>query len=194
MKRAYVRTSGILAAGLVSVLFLGNSAFAQLVSRERILDALMMQPAPPSLPSRPILTRSMTLNDHDDYVLASTRPTAAVDLEVYFDFNSAAVTVDALPQLHELGAALADPRLKGAMISINGHTDAAGNNALNQKLSQRRAAAIKQYLMDAFRLPAAKLRAVGYGKQRPKNTADLFAPENRRVEIVNEAPRVQAQR
>jgi hypothetical protein len=113
MKRAYVRTSGILAAGLVSVLFFGNSAFAQLVSRERILDALMIQPAPPSLPSRPILTRSMTLNDHDDYVLASTRPTAAVDLEVYFDFNSAAITVDALPQLHELGAALADPRLKG---------------------------------------------------------------------------------
>jgi outer membrane protein OmpA-like peptidoglycan-associated protein len=194
MKRAYVKTSGILAAGLVSVLFFGNSAFAQLVSRERILDALTMQPAPPSLPNRPILTRSMTLNDHNDYVLASTRPTAAVDLEVYFDFNSAAITVDALPQLHELGAALADPRLKGAMISINGHTDAAGNNAFNQRLSQRRAAAIKQYLMDAFRLPAANLRAVGYGKQRPKNTADLLAPENRRVEIVNETHRVQAQR
>jgi outer membrane protein OmpA-like peptidoglycan-associated protein len=194
MQRSYGRMSGVLAAGLVSVLFFGNSAFAQPVSRERILDALTMQPAPPSLPSRPILTRSMTLNDHDDYVLASTRPTAAVDLEVYFDFNSAEITVEALPQLHELGAALADPRLKGAMISINGHTDAAGNNVLNQKLSQRRAAAIKRYLMDAFRLPGANLRAVGYGKQRPKNTADVLAPENRRVEIVNETPRAQAQR
>jgi outer membrane protein OmpA-like peptidoglycan-associated protein len=194
MKRSYGGMSGVLAAGLVSVLFFGNSAFAQLVSHERILDALTIQPAPPSLPSRPILTRSMTLNDHDDYVLASTQSTPAIDLEVYFDFNSAAITRQAEPQLRELGTALSDPRLKGAMISINGHTDAAGNDALNQKLSQRRAATIKRYLVANFTLPAANLRAVGYGKQRPKNTADVFAPENRRVEIVNETLRAQAQR
>ena len=38
---------------------------------------------------------------------------------------------------------------------------------------------------------AADLHAVGYGKRQPKNKADVFAPENRRVEIVNETPRAQ---
>jgi outer membrane protein OmpA-like peptidoglycan-associated protein len=42
--------------------------------------------------------------------------------------------------LDELGAALTDPRLKGATISIGGHTDAVGGDAFNRKLSERRAA------------------------------------------------------
>jgi outer membrane protein OmpA-like peptidoglycan-associated protein len=116
------------------------------------------------------------------------------DLEVYFDFNSAVITVDALPQLHELGAALSDPKLKGARISIGSHTDGVGGDAFNRELSERRAASIKRYLVEGFKLPAANLRAVGYGKQRLKNTGDVFSPENRRVEIVNETPRTQAQR
>ena len=101
---------------------------------------------------------------------------------------------EAEPQLRELGAALRDPRLKGSNISIGGHTDAIGGDAFNQRLSERRAATIKWYLVDNFRLPPANLHAVGYGRQRPKNKADLFAPENRRVEIVNETTRTQAQR
>jgi flagellar motor protein MotB len=48
-------------------------------------------------------------------------------------------------------------------------------------------------LVDNFQLPPANLRAVGYGKQRPKNKMDPYAPENRRVEIENLAPQVQAQ-
>jgi nitrate/nitrite transporter NarK len=74
------------------------------------------------------------------------------------------------------------------------HTDAVGGDAFYQRLSERRATTIKWYLVDNLRLPAANLHAIGYGKQRPKNKADLFAPENRRVEIVNETARTQAQR
>jgi outer membrane protein OmpA-like peptidoglycan-associated protein len=75
-------------------------------------------------------------------------------------------------------------RLKGSTISIGGHTDAVGSDALNQNLSQRRVATIN--LVDNFKLPSATLHSVGFGKRRPKNKADVFAPENRRVEIVNE--------
>jgi outer membrane protein OmpA-like peptidoglycan-associated protein len=53
---------------------------------------------------------------------------------------------------------------------------------------------IKQYLVDNFPLSAANLRTVGYGKTRPKNSSDLNAPENRRVEVVNLAPGLQAAR
>jgi outer membrane protein OmpA-like peptidoglycan-associated protein len=182
--------SGLVAAGCVGLMLFCSSAFAQFVSREQIVEALTTQPASLNFTDRLRLTRSLTL----DYVVASVQPKATIDLhEVFFEFNSAAVTDEAKPQLRELGAALSDPRLKGSIISIGGHTDAVGSDAFNQNLSERRAATIKWYLVDNFKLPPANFHSVGYGKRRPKNKADVFAPENRRVEIVNETLQAQAQ-
>jgi outer membrane protein OmpA-like peptidoglycan-associated protein len=193
MKRLHGAVSGVLAAGFIGFLTFGHPAFAEQVSRQQILDALTAPPKVASFSDRLRLTRSMTFDDHD-YVVASTQSKPAIDLEINFDFNSAAITSKAEPQLNELGAALSDPQLKGATISINGHTDGVGGDAFNKKLSERRAAMIKQYLVDNFRLSAANLRTVGYGKTRPKNPSDLNAPENRRVEVVNLAPQAQALR
>jgi outer membrane protein OmpA-like peptidoglycan-associated protein len=193
MKPLHERMTGVLAASLVGLLMFGNSAFAQPILRGQIVEVLTAQPKALGIADSPRLTRSLTLNN-SGYVVASAQTMRAIDLEVYFDFNSAVITVDALPQLHELGAALSDPKLKGARISIGGHTDGVGGDAFNRKLSERRAASIKRYLVEGFKLPAANLRAVGYGKQRLKNKGDMFSPENRRVEIVNETPRTQAQR
>jgi hypothetical protein len=75
-----------------------------------------------------------------------------------------------------------------------GHTDGVGGDAFNKKLSKRRVASIKQYLVDNFHLSAGNLRTVGYGKTRPKNKTDPNAPENRRVEVVSLAPQAQASR
>jgi outer membrane protein OmpA-like peptidoglycan-associated protein len=189
----YSRISGLLAAGFIGLLFFGNSAFAQFVSREQIVEALTVRPASLNFADRLRLSRSLTLKS-GDYVVASVQPKPTIDLhEVYFEFNSAAITDDAEPQLRELGAALSDPRLKGSIISIGGHTDAVGSDAFNQNLSERRAATIKWYLVDNFKLPPANLHTLGYGKRRPKNKTDVFAPENRRVEIVNETLQAQAQ-
>jgi outer membrane protein OmpA-like peptidoglycan-associated protein len=193
MKRLRRRTHSLLAGGFIGLLFFCNSAFAQLVSREQIVEALTTQPASLGFANRLLLTRSLTLAK-GGYVVASSQSKPAIDLhEVYFEFNSAAITTEAEPQLRELGAALSDPRLKGSIISIGGHTDAVGGDAFNQTLSERRAATIKWYLVDTFKLPPANLHSVGYGKRRPKNKADTFAPENRRVEIVNETLQAQAQ-
>jgi len=193
MKRLHGAVSGVLATGFIGFLTFGHPAFAEQVSRQQILDALTAPPKVASFSDRLRLTRSMTFDDHD-YVVASAQSKPAIDLEINFDFNSAAITSKAEPQLNELGAALSDPQLKGATISINGHTDGVGGDAFNKKLSERRAAMIKQYLVDNFRLSAANLRTVGYGKTRPKNPSDLNAPENRRVEVVNLAPQAQASR
>jgi outer membrane protein OmpA-like peptidoglycan-associated protein len=108
-----------------------------------------------------------------------------IDLQVYFDFDTAQITPEAEGQLRELGKALSDPKLKGAKISINGHTDGKGSDALNKRLSKRRAQSLKAYLVDNFDLTASNLRAIGYGKSRLKNTSDPFAAENRRLEVVN---------
>ena len=193
MNRLQGTISGILAAGFIGFLTFGNTACAGQVSRQEILEALTAQPKAMSLADKLRLTRSPTF-DNRDYTLASAQPLPAIDLEVYFDFNSATITSQAEPQLRELGAALTDPKLRGAVISINGHTDGVGGDAFNKKLSERRATMIKEYLVDNFQLPAANLRSIGYGKTRPKNKMDPNAPENRRVEIVNETARAQAQR
>jgi outer membrane protein OmpA-like peptidoglycan-associated protein len=193
MKRLHGTVIGALTGSFIGFLSFGQPAFAEQVSRQQILDALTAQPKVVSFSDRLRLTRSMTFNDRD-YEVASTQSKPAIDLEINFDFNSAAITSKAEPQLDELGAALSDPKLKGATISINGHTDGVGGDAFNKKLSERRAAMIKQYLVDNFRLSAANLRTVGYGKTRPKDPSDLNAPENRRVEVVNLAPQAQASR
>ena len=194
MKPLHCRMTGLLVAGFIGMLFFGNPALAQFVSREQIVQALTTQPASLNFGERLRLTRSLTLNS-GDYAVASVPPKPTIDLhEVYFEFNSAAITAEAEPQLRELGAALSDPRLKGSIISIAGHTDAVGSDAFNQNLSERRAATVRWYLVDNFKLPGASLRTAGYGKQRPKNKANVFAPENRRVEIVNETLQPQARR
>jgi outer membrane protein OmpA-like peptidoglycan-associated protein len=191
MNSLHGRMSAFLAAGFVGLLLSGNSTFAQFVSREQIVEALT-QPASLNFTDKLLLTRSLTLAK-GGYVVASSQSKPAIDLhEIYFEFNSAAITAGAEPQLRELGAALSDPRLKGSVISIGGHTDAVGSDAFNQNLSERRAATVRWYLVDNFKLPPANLHTAGYGKQRPKNKANVFAPENRRVEIVNETFQPQA--
>jgi outer membrane protein OmpA-like peptidoglycan-associated protein len=188
---------GILVAGFAAVssslLTIGTAAAADVVSSQQILDALTAGPKPTSLVDRLRTTRSPTFDDRD-YKVASTQSMPAIDLQVYFDFDSTEISLDAEGQLRELGRALADPKLKGATISINGHTDGKGSDAFNKRLSERRAASIKTYLVDNFGLSASNLRTVGYGKSRLKNPGDPFAAENRRVEVVNMLGQAQAQR
>ena len=73
-------------------------------------------------------------------------------------------------------------KLVSATIRIEGHADARGTPEANQVLSQRRADAVKSYLVGKG-VDAPMLKAVGAGSKAPKNTADLFSGENRRVEI-----------
>jgi outer membrane protein OmpA-like peptidoglycan-associated protein len=167
-----------------------------MVSRNQIIDALTApQPSFGKLgPSRSLtLDNGSSGNSSSGYAVANEQTKPAIDLhDIYFEFDSATISSAALPQLRELGAALADPRLAGASFTIGGHTDATGTDGYNARLSERRAEAVRRFLTDNYMIPSANLHAVGYGKHQPKNKADVFAAENRRVEIVNETPRAQA--
>jgi outer membrane protein OmpA-like peptidoglycan-associated protein len=182
-------------AACVTGLVLSCSAHAEMVSRNQIIDALT---APQTSFGKLGPSRSLTLDNNSNnsgYVVASEQTKPAIDLhDINFEFDSATISPEAMPQLRELGAALADPRLAGSSFTIGGHTDATGSDGYNMRLSQRRAEAVKRFLADNYMIPSGNLHAVGYGKHQPKNKADAFASENRRVEIVNETPRAQAQR
>ncbi len=115
--------------------------------------------------------------------IAKARP--AIDLEIYFEFNSAEISPKAVPTLLELGRALSSNALAGTRFLVGGHTDSKGGSAYNQKLSEQRAAAIRRFLVSQFKVDEARLLAVGFGKEQLKNTADPFASENRRVQVVN---------
>jgi outer membrane protein OmpA-like peptidoglycan-associated protein len=69
---------------------------------------------------------------------------------------------------------------------IEGHTDNVGNAQSNQSLSERRAAAVKQYLVTMAHVDATRLSTKGYGASKPiaPNTTAEGRQENRRVELV----------
>lgn len=129
-------------------------------------------------------TRSISIEESNQVAeIAKDKP--AIDLEVNFDYNSATIGPQATDVLIKLGSALKDARLKGATVLLAGHTDAKGGEVYNKDLSDRRAEAVKDFLVTKFSLPPENLIALGYGKGRLKNAADPYAAENRRVQVVN---------
>jgi outer membrane protein OmpA-like peptidoglycan-associated protein len=109
----------------------------------------------------------------------------SVNLYVNFAYNSADLTSDARITLDRLGYALIDDRLKTFSFMIEGHTDAKGGADYNQKLSERRAEAVRQYLIAQFGIDKSRLTARGFGKTR---LLDASRPEdgvNRRVQVLN---------
>jgi outer membrane protein OmpA-like peptidoglycan-associated protein len=129
-------------------------------------------------------TRSITIEERTKAAdVAKAKP--SIDLEITFDFDSAEIGAKAMPTLVALGTALSNPELKGQSFLVGGHTDAKGGDAYNQALSERRAEAVKRFLVEKFRLRADSLIGIGFGKEQLKNKGDPFADENRRVQVVN---------
>jgi OmpA-OmpF porin, OOP family len=103
---------------------------------------------------------------------------------IYFDTGSDRIRPESTPTLKEIGAMLKDhPELK---LTIEGHTDNVGSAASNQALSEKRAAAVRQFLIDSYQVDAARLEGKGLGQSKPAGSNDT--PEgrqnNRRVELV----------
>lgn len=137
-------------------------------------------PAPqPSLSGRPA---SDTARAPD---IAKEKNLPTVDLEVFFEYDSAAITPQATTTLVTLGQALADPQLADKRFVIAGHTDGKGAADYNLDLSQRRAEAVRQFVIEQFKLDPNNLVARGFGKQKLKNPRRPLASENRRVQIIN---------
>jgi outer membrane protein OmpA-like peptidoglycan-associated protein len=129
-------------------------------------------------------TRSLSNTEREEIAtIAQDKP--KIDLEITFDYNSADISAKSLPSVQALGRALTSADLKGSTFIVAGHTDAAGGEAYNQDLSERRADSIKRYLMEKFGIAPADLVTVGYGKSKLKDPSQPMAEVNRRVQVVN---------
>lgn len=111
---------------------------------------------------------------------------ASLDLEVRFEYGSDELTQEAAVTLARLGKALTGDQLKGDTFFIAGHTDAVGGDDFNRALSQRRAVAVRTFLLENFqKIEKSQLLAKGFGESKLKDRADPDSAVNRRVEIIN---------
>jgi outer membrane protein OmpA-like peptidoglycan-associated protein len=153
-----------IAAGLLAA----EPIFAQ-PSTEDVVKALV--------PTKTRSPRGLTMEGED-------KP-PSIDLYIPFEYNSDKLTTEAMLTLKRLGAALKDPRLKGYRFKIAGHTDAKGSAEYNQKLSERRAASVRNYLVFQYDLEISRIEVEGFGKTQLLDPSQPEDGINRRVQVIN---------
>ena len=127
--------------------------------------------------------QAVTVVDHPAELAQPTvRP--SLSLLIQFDFNSARVRPESQQALANLSVALQSPELRNSTFALEGHTDAKGSADYNVRLSALRAQAVRDYLMGRG-VEQVRLQASGKGASELANLEQPFAPENRRVRIVN---------
>jgi outer membrane protein OmpA-like peptidoglycan-associated protein len=89
-----------------------------------------------------------------------------VNMQVNFYFDSAQLLPDSWPMLDSVGEMLGINAAQQRSIVIEGHTDAVGDTAYNQKLSELRAASIKDYLIKNYGVAPHRLITVGKGERQ----------------------------
>ncbi len=157
-------------ASLLGALLIGmgcaSATLAQQPGVQEIIDALKPKP----------LTRSLGRN-------LQVKP--GISLNIEFEFNSAKLTGTGVTALENLSKAMNSPDLSAFKFRVEGHTDAKGAAAYNDKLSMARAASVVDYLAKTGGVARDRMVASGKGASELLNKDDPFAAENRRVLIVN---------
>lgn len=121
-------------------------------------------------------------------VAAEPAPAAAKKLVlegVNFDHDKATLREDSYPILDQAAASLKE--WGDVKVEVAGHTDSKGKDKYNLKLSQRRAEAVRSYLISKG-IAADRLTAKGYGESKPvaDNKTEAGRYKNRRVELVQQ--------
>ena len=113
------------------------------------------------------------------------KETVSVELEVLFDLNKAVVKPAFYEEIKNVGEFM--KLFPSTNATIEGHTDSTGDDDYNQGLSERRANAVRQVLIDQHGVDASRIKAVGYGESQPRADNDTKdgRQQNRRVMAVN---------
>jgi outer membrane protein OmpA-like peptidoglycan-associated protein len=204
-RRSFTTIFSLLTIGAALSIGAGKAAAGDNVSEDQIVRALapVKQPLTRGLSAGPQVdpaisaeegrfvqkirgraTRSLSVSEREE-IATIVKDKPKIDLEINFDYNSADISSKSMPSVQALGRALSNPDLKGSTFVVAGHTDAAGSEAYNQDLSERRADSIKKYLVDKYGIAGTDLVTVGYGKSKLKDPSNPMSEVNRRVQVVN---------
>jgi OmpA-OmpF porin, OOP family len=110
---------------------------------------------------------------------------AQLTVVINFDLNSARIRPESYRTVGLIADSLYHPYLLGYRFLIVGHTDASGKRDYNLKLSQQRADAIREALINPFGISPGRIEAVGLGEEQLLNAAKPDSAENRRVQLIN---------
>lgn len=168
------------------LLLVTNSAEAQEVQVPEIVLAQVVGhtpdrgPAPSAAPVDPrvvLVALEMRQRFEDQRVAGVARP--SVELEVHFDFDSDDLLEAATPDIEAAASVLVD-HFPNTRFRVAGFTDAAGSADYNHDLSERRALAVYQELVENHGVPADRLESVGFGEDATEGATDA---QRRRVEL-----------
>jgi OOP family OmpA-OmpF porin len=115
---------------------------------------------------------------------ASDKICGPASIDIKFDFDKADIKPIYHAELKKLGDFLKEnPKAKG---TIEGHTDSIGGKSYNQKLSQRRAESVRNYIIKNFGIDASRIGTKGYGFTKPvaENKTKEGRAKNRRIEAT----------
>jgi OOP family OmpA-OmpF porin len=139
------------------------------------------KPAPAPSPARPAQPAKPTAPSANP-APASVKQAVVIQADALFDFDKSVLRPDGRKSIDDALAKLRGVDVE--MVIATGHTDSVGSDAYNQKLSERRAAAVKDYLVSKG-IPAAKITTIGKGESQPvaTNKTAEGRQKNRRVDI-----------
>lgn len=143
-------------------------------------DAPLVKPAPPAPPAAPAAAPAPAPKPVAPPAPTSEKVTFAAD--AFFDFDKAVLKPEAKVKLDDMASKLKAINLE-VVIAV-GHTDSVGNDAYNQKLSVKRAEAVKAYLVSKG-IDTSRVYTEGKGEKQPvaDNKTAAGRAKNRRVEI-----------
>ena len=125
----------------------------------------------------------------EEPVMAEPEPAEAVrvELDVKFDFDKSVVKEESYSDIQNLADFM--KQYPQTSTVVEGHTDSIGTDAYNQGLSERRANAVRDVLVNQYGVEGGRINAVGYGESQPvaDNATEAGRAVNRRVEAEVEA-------
>lgn len=123
-------------------------------------------------------------------VPAPVKEKVTITLNVQFDTNKAIVKDKYRDDIKRVADFMKE--FPDTTAAIEGHTDNIASETYNQKLSEKRANSVRQYIIDKFGIDGSRLTAAGYGESKPvaSNDTEEGRQKNRRVEAVMDAIRI----
>jgi len=118
---------------------------------------------------------------YEDVEVTSTH--IQINQKIHFEFNRAVIRSDSFGILNTVAQVMRD--FPDITLEIQGHTDSRGHDDYNMTLSQQRADAVRQYLVEQG-IAASRMTSRGYGESQPieSNRTSTGRAANRRVEFV----------
>ncbi len=120
---------------------------------------------------------------------ASKKSLNTAGMPVLFHFGKTTLVESSMPYLDQVGKLMQRAENSRETLIIEGHTDAVGSDEYNERLSELRALAVKQYLVEQYRIDPIRLFPQGRGESLLRDQKNPQASVNRRVEFLRYQPK-----